>query len=251
MPKLSVIIPNYNDIRIERSLLSLQYQTSRNFELIVVDGNSTNNQVFNIYNKFNIDKLIIEDDEGLFDALNKGIKCASGEYVYLMGSDDWLSSNNVFEKIINIIDEQTNIDGVCIGCCFINSENKVIRKWFPTKISSNRILKGLYPPHFSLFLKKELYDIVGEFKFRETDNIACDSMWLLDLAILKKDLNIVILQDEYLNMQYGGTSTGSVKNIIKQYLIMNSYAYKKDFKGKPFHSLIKSISKIFQFIFVR
>lgn len=249
MSKLTVIIPNYNDIRIERSLKSLSNQTYNDFELIVVDGDSSNEEVFEIYKKYRIDKLIVEKDEGLFDALNKGIKASTGDYIYLMGSDDYLSSVNVFSKVMNIIGTNEYIDGVCLGCSFVNSKGKVIRKWFPKKISSDRIKKGLYPPHFSLFLNKKLYDLVGLFKYQDTSNIACDSIWLLDLAILKNNLNIRILSDEYLNMEYGGTSTGSIKNIIRQFLIMNSYAINKKIKGRYFHSIIKSVSKIFQFFF--
>ena len=156
--KISIIIPNYNDIRIERTLSSIYQQTYKNFEVIVVDGLSKKEEVYKIYKKFPIHTLINEKDQGIFDALNKGVKSASGDIIYLLGSDDFLEHSDTFQKVIDTLAVNHELDGACIGCQFFK-ENKVIRKWFSHSISSRKIKLGILPPHFSLFLKRKICQV--------------------------------------------------------------------------------------------
>jgi glycosyltransferase len=246
--KISVIIPNYNDIRIKRALESVYKQTYNNYEIIVVDGLSTNEMLLSFYKSSNIDILIMEKDHGIFDGLNKGIKSATGDMVFLMGSDDCLSDNSVFEKVYNNYRKDSTVDGICIGCKFVDKNNKLIRLWNPKSVTSKKILSGIYPPHFSLFLKRELYSLVGLFKYKETENIATDTIWLLDLALVKPQLHIPILSDTSLVMEYGGASTGSVRRILQQFIVVHNYAKRNKIPFWFFHSFIKSTSKLIQFI---
>jgi glycosyltransferase involved in cell wall biosynthesis len=249
--KISVVIPNYNDIRIERALDSVFAQTYKNFETIVVDGMSTNALVPAIYKKFAIDRLICEKDRGIFDALNKGIRQATGDVIYLMGADDCLSESTVFEQIRHAFDDKPSLDGVCVGCEFVNAKGQVLRTWYPRSVSTHKIKKGIYPPHFSLFLRKELYQLVGQFKFEETKNVATDIVWLLDLALLGPALQIEVIHDVHLKMEYGGASTGSVRSIIRQFLVVHRYAKQKRLTWWLLHSFVRSASKIFQFKKIR
>jgi len=246
---ISVIIPNFNDLRIIRTFNSIFNQTYQDFEIIVVDGGSTNSELLTTYKNYPINTLIHEKDEGIFDALNKGIKLAKGEIIYLIGSDDYLSSNFVFELIIGDFAKNISLDGVCIGCEFINSKGFVIRKWYPNSISSKKIKMGIFPPHFSLFLKRELYDLVGEFKYLEYKNIACDIIWLLDLAMLKPNLVIKVEKVQKLFMEYGGASTGSLSSVVNQFVTVHRYAKKCSSKLPYWFSLsiIRTVSKVFQF----
>ena len=246
--KISVVIPNFNDVRINRALTSIYSQTYKNFETIVVDGQSDNTLLPDIYHSHPIDIFIHEKDNGIFDALNKGVSRATGDIIYLMGADDSLSDSTVFEKVNHAFEIDRKLDGICIGCEFVNADRHVIRKWYPRTVSSNKIKIGIYPPHFSLFLKRELYKLVGPFDYKNTKNIATDTIWLLDLALLKPDLNIKVLSDIHLIMEYGGASTGSIKRIIQQFIVVHKYAKIKRLTYWYTHSLIKLLSKIFQFI---
>lgn len=248
--KISIVIPNYNDVRIERTLNSIYSQNIKNFEVIIIDACS-NNAVQDIYKNYPINKLVIEKDKGIFDALNKGIKYVTGDVVYLMGSDDYLPNNDTLCDVLLEFKNNTLIDGVCIGCEFINKNGNVIRKWYPNSVSSNKIKLGIFPPHFSLFLKKELYNKVGEFQYHEFNNVACDIFWLLDMAIIYPTINIQVLKKHFLIMEYGGSSTGSYKAVIKQFLLVFKYAWRKS-KYLPFWFLLsplRTFSKIFQFKF--
>lgn len=247
---LSIVIPNYNDIRIERTLNSIYTQNKKNFEVIVVDACS-NERVQDIYKKFPIDKLIVEKDHGIFDALNKGIQNVTGDVIYLMGSDDYLPNNNTLLDVIQQFEQNTLLDGVCIGCEFINNKGKIIRKWYPDSVSSKKIKLGIFPPHFSLFIKKDIYNNVGQFQYKEFKNVACDIFWLLDLAIIYPQINIQVLKQHYLIMEYGGSSTGSYKAVIKQFILVFKYSWRKS-KDLPLWFLlspIRTFSKIFQFKF--
>jgi len=249
--KISVIIPNFNDLRIKRAIDSVKQQTYKNIELIVVDGNSSNEDLLTYYKECSADKVVIEKDNGIFDALNKGLKLATGEIIYLLGSDDKLSGPGVVQDVVDKFSRQSGIDGVCIGCEFINVEGKVIRTWYPISVSSTRIKWGIFPPHFSLFLKRNLYDLVGEFKYKEFNNIACDTVWLLDLAVKKADLNIPVLNRHHLKMEYGGASTGSAGAVSRQFKVVANYA-KRNATNLPVWFLlspIRTFSKVFQFKF--
>ncbi len=249
--KISVVIPNFNDLRISRALTSISSQTFKNYETIVVDGLSNNKLLPEVYRNHPLDILIREKDNGIFDALNKGISRATGDIIYLMGADDILSDDTVFEKVNEAFKTERQLDGVCIGCEFVNAGGHVIRTWYPRTVSSKKIIFGIYPPHFSLFLKKELYWLVGIFDYEKTDNIATDTLWLLDLALKKPNLNIKMIDTVHLIMEYGGASTGSLKRIMKQFIIVHKYAKQKKLPFWLTHSFIKSMSKVFQFIQIK
>ncbi|MEY2669704.1 MAG: hypothetical protein RLZZ577_20 [Bacteroidota bacterium] len=244
---ISVIIPNFNDLRIMRTLKSVYSQSYKNIEVIVVDALSNKEGLMEIYQTFPSIKLIREKDEGIFDALNKGIKESSGDLIYLMGSDDYLPFNDSFELAIAKLKYDIKLDGVCFGCEFINSSGEVIRTWYPSKVTSKRIKNGFFPPHFSLLLKKELYELVGEFKFKKYKNVACDILWLLDLAIKNPLLNIVTVPNRFLVMEYGGASTGSLKAVWSQFKIVHSYVKETRIYSWPYMSIVRTTSKLFQF----
>ena len=244
--KISVIIPNYNDTRIVRALKSVKAQTYSNYQLIVVDGLSTLEEVQGIYQQYPIDHFICEEDSGIFDALNKGVKAANGDIIFLMGSDDYLPDEKTFDSVINKFQEDGTIDGVCIGCEFVNSNGTVIRKWYPKNISASKMIKGILPPHFSLFLKKEMYELTGLFKADEFNNVACDTIWLIDTALALPKLNIKMIRDKCLRMEYGGASTKSLESILTAFKMIHRYTRQRKLPFWFLISSVKAISKIFQ-----
>lgn len=247
--KISVVIPNFNDLRIRRAIASVRQQRYVEYELIVIDGGSTNEELLRYYRECGADRLVIEKDEGIFHALNKGVALASGQVVFLMGSDDFLSDDQVFGDVAAAFTSDSQLDGVCIGCEFVNASGAVIRTWYPRRVTSAAIRRGFLPPHFSLFLRRELYDLVGGFQYAEFRNVACDILWLLDLAIEKPDLRVRVLPNHHLNMEYGGASTGSLSAVLRQFRVVHQYA-RRQAAHLPLwflYSPLRTLSKLSQF----
>ena len=243
----SIIIPNFDDVRIENTIQSIIDQDFKDYELIIVEGCLLNKNSSVIYEKYkkNIDLLIHEQDKGIFDALNKGILMSKGEYIFLIGSDDKLSHNDIFKKVYAKI--KSNVDGVCINCLFVNSDNKVIRKWVPGKVTANKIKYGIIPPHFSLFLNKKLYEKIGLFDITK-EVFGLDSIWLLNLCKIA-DLNILTVKNRATVMEIGGTSTVSINNIFKGNINFMYAAKQQGLFSWPFIVFVKILSKVPQFIF--
>ena len=249
--KISVVLPNFKDPRIARALQTVRSQSYTNLEVIVVHGGPLSDELKGIYETYKVDKLINEKDKGIFDALNKGVRATTGDAVYLMGSDDYISDPTAFEDAVKLFDQNPGAHGVCMGCVFVKSDESVIREWFPKKVSSSRIKRGFFPPHFSLILKREIYELVGPFKYAETANVATDIIWLMDLAMQKPDFQILTMNQHHLKMEYGGASTGSWKAVWNQFKVVHSYAIanKSELPLWFVFSAIRTGSKIFQFRF--
>lgn len=110
-PKVSVIIPVFNAAdTLEAALQSAFTQTYGNTEIIVVDGMSTDGceQIIQKHSS-KIHKVIREKDQGVYDAMNKGIASSTGDWIYLMGADDQLYSSDTIEKIISHADNNSKL----------------------------------------------------------------------------------------------------------------------------------------------
>lgn len=103
-PRISLIVPTYNASEtINHLLLSIKEQTNQNYEVIVIDGCSNDDtlQIFNASN-INISKVVTEKDEGIYDAINKGISLASGDLINVIGADDVFANKHVFDKVLTV-----------------------------------------------------------------------------------------------------------------------------------------------------
>ena len=119
----------------------------------------------------------------------------------------------------------------------------------PKKITNQKIKWGILPPHFSLFLNRSVYEKLGLFDLK-SGNIGLDSKWLLKLSTIE-NLNIPILKNYSVIMELGGTSTGSLKNIFIAYKNIALEAKQLGFSNWLILPLIKILSKLNQFLFIR
>ena len=104
--KFSIIIPNYNKgAYVEECLNSIFNQTYKNFEVLVIDDGSTDNSLEEI-NKFQINKLLKTERKQAGGARNLGLKYATGDYIVFLDSDDYLTSDDVLEKLADFIDDE-------------------------------------------------------------------------------------------------------------------------------------------------
>ena len=210
--KISIITVCYNSQKtITKTIESLSQQNYNNIEYIVIDGGSTDNTLSIINNYENhIDKLISEKDNGVYDAINKGIKLASGEIIGLLHSDDHYPNNNILSTVSGLF-EKNNID-ITWGDVVLLDENDNKKRFYSgssVDISSFDI--GIMPPHPSVFIKRNCYEEFGYFNTNY--KIAADYDLLFRFLKLQKlkfmyDPNIII------NMKLGGLSNRGFTSLI-------------------------------------
>lgn len=151
--KLSIITINYNDaVGLQKTLESVSLQTIKNFEHLVIDGNSTDNSVDVIKKYSHITYWISETDGGIYNAMNKGINMVNGEYLLFLNSGDYLANNNVIEDVL----PQLANEAIIYGNMVIDRNNVLEYAKSPQKIEFEEMIRGtLWHP--VSFIKKELF----------------------------------------------------------------------------------------------
>lgn len=251
--KVSIITATYNSEKtIQSCVESIFKQEYKNIENIFIDGGSTDNTVEIIKDLINLDKrtnwqIISEPDEGIYDALNKGLKLATGEIIGFVHSDDFLANKSI---ISNIVEEFTNdrmTDGIYGNLHYIDkfNEQRIVRTWKSCDFNAKLIRKGWMPAHPTLFLRKQVYMKYGYFNL--SFKISADYDFILRIFNNNK-LNVKYLPKVITKMRIGGASNISLRNIVTK-SIEDYIALKKNGLKFPFLVLVqKNISKISQFV---
>ena len=154
--KISIITVCYNSQEtIKDTIESVINQSYDNIEYIIIDGNSNDNTC-NIINSYSdIDIFISENDKGIYDAINKGIKRASGEIIGLLHADDVFDNHQVIEKVISNFSSNKDILYGDINYVKKNNLNQIVRKWRSSNYSFKKFKWGWMPPHTGFFLKRK------------------------------------------------------------------------------------------------
>lgn len=243
--KISIITVCFNSVKtIEQTIQSVISQTYQNIEYIVIDGDSSDGTV-DIIKKYTqqISKWISEPDNGIYDAMNKGIKMCSGDLVGIINSDDFYINNTVISQIISKI-KLEKVDSIYTNLLLVDSTNtdKLIRNCTYRKFKLGLFTKGWHPPHPSFFVKREVYEKYGKFDL--SFKLAADYEFML--RVLEKYFITTTYFPIYtLKMRNGGASTSSFSHIKlsqkecllafkKNGLHVNKFQY---FAGKYFHKL--------------
>lgn len=202
--KVSVITVAYNAIEtIEKTLVSVQAQEGVIIEHILIDGGSTDGTV-DIIEKFlrDDDVFISEADDGIYSAMNKGLKLASGDIIAILNSDDVFYSTKTVSSVLTEF-SSNSVDIIYSDIVYIDCSGNITGKWLPGSYDNNEFAMGWHPPHPGFFCKRSCYDIAGNFD--ESLAIAAD----FDLML--RFLEVFSFKSKYLNlytvsMYHGGTS---------------------------------------------
>ena len=183
--KFSIITVSLNSEKtIEKTILSVINQNYYNIEYIIIDGCSNDNTI-NIINSYkrDIDVIIIEKDDSLYDAINKGIKIATGDIIGILNSDDHFNNNNVISIISNEFINNLSIDAVIGGVSFFN--NGLKKRVFKSLGFKNSFFKfGMMPPHPSFYAKRSLFTKYGLYSTKY--KISADFDLLLRFFLIHK-----------------------------------------------------------------
>ncbi len=243
--KISIITATYNNEKtIADTLYAVSSQTYANIEHIIIDGKSTDNTL-KIINENNPKlKIFSEKDNGIYDALNKGIKHATGDIIGFLHADDIYANNTTIENIAKVFATK-NPDSIYSDLHYVAQidVNKIIRNWQSGEFEYFKLKKGWMPPHPTFFVKKEIYNKFGNFNTNY--KIAADYDLMMRF-LGKHKISVAYLPEVTVKMRVGGESNKSLKNIIKK--MKEDYKVVKTNKiGGIFTLLKKNTSKISQF----
>lgn len=212
--KVSIITVCYNSEKtIKSTIKSVVSQDYPNKEYIIVDGGSKDGTMAIVDSfKDSVAKKISEPDKGIYDAMNKGIKMASGDIIGILNSDDVFVSDTIISDIVNAF-EVNKADAVYGNIDYFKDEatKKVLRTWVTKPYYPTFFDDGEVPPHPSLFVKRSVYEEIGvyypDFK------ISSDYEFMLR-AFKKNNYKPFYLGKFIVNMRMGGESTRSISNVV-------------------------------------
>jgi len=210
--KVSIITATYNSaLTILGTVLSLECQSYQNIEYIIIDGASTDNTLDIINeNCSRVTKIISESDNGIYDALNKGIAMATGDVVGFLHSDDLLAYPDAIKDIVTTI-SQYNADCVYADLDYVDKSdtNRIIRHWKSGEFNMRKIGLGWMPPHPTFYMKRSLYQQWGGFDLQYKICSDYDSV----IRYLKKpELKTSYFPRVVMKMRVGGASNNSFGN---------------------------------------
>lgn len=209
--KVSIITSCYNrSSTIRGAIESVLTQDYPDIEYIIVDGASTDDslQIIREYKK-DITKIISEPDRGMYEAINKGIKIATGDIIGLVHSDDFLYDNHVISDIVKEF-EKTNADFIYGDGIYVdtNETNRMVRNWRGGNFARWKVRCGWLPLHPTCYIRRDV--MMREGLYDESYKIAADSD-LLVRYLYKAHLKVHYLKRKIIRMRMGGLSTDSKK----------------------------------------
>ncbi len=210
--KVSIITVVYNNVdTIEASIKSVIEQDYDDLEYIVVDGMSTDGTLDVIHQYADhIDTLISERDKGLYDALNKGIRRATGDIVGILHSDDLYFSPHVISDVAHHMKE-SQADCLYGDLVYVDREDtdKVLRSWKSGPYHAKKFLMGWMPPHPTFFIKRK--SLLKNGLYNTSFKTSADYELMLRY-LFKHQVSASYLEKKLVRMRVGGVSNGSLKN---------------------------------------
>ena len=210
---ITVCLNSSETIRL--TLKSVLDQNIDNYEHIVIDGGS-HDETLEIVNEYARDNLILvnEKDDGIYDAINKGIQLAKGDIIAILNSDDLYIDNNVLNDISSMFQSNPKSDCILSEVIFYKEPNvhKVIRHYGISLFRPNLLRIGLMPPHPGSFFRKDIYTKYGLYNKRYK---ICGDFDFFVRVLLKNKINFIKLKRVTVNMRSGGVSTTGLKSFIK------------------------------------
>ncbi len=231
---------------IEDAINSVVNQSHANLQYIIIDGGS-NDGSLDIIKSFG-DKIAIvvsEPDEGIYDAMNKGLALANGDLVGFLNADDFYAHQQVLQHVADKF-ETNNCDVLYADLDYVSraDKNNIVRKWRSGSYKKDRFLSGWMPPHPTFFARKEVYQELGGFNKKL--NMAADYELMLRFCYFN-DLNVAYLPEVIIKMRLGGQSNRSLKNRIKANIQDRNAWVMNGVKPKWYTLLLKPLSKIIQY----
>jgi glycosyltransferase involved in cell wall biosynthesis len=197
------------------TLDSVARQTYRNVEHIVVDGASTDgtSEILET-RRGQINVLVRENDNGIYDALNKGIAMSSGDVIGFLHADDLFADDTVLERI-GLAFADARVDAVYGDLEYVSRRDTklVRRRWCAGRFSPARLAWGWMPPHPTFYVRRQIYERLGLFNTQM--QIAADYDCILRF-LGKGQIVPMYIPEVLVRMRVGGMSNRSISNIFRK-----------------------------------
>lgn len=242
--KVSIITATFNSSAAIADCVNSVLSQTHPVEHIIVDNMSTDNTLEIVRRLSSAALILSEPDNGIYDAMNKGLRLATGDVIGILNSDDFYASNNVIETISNIFSKK-RVDSVFADLVFVKPGNlkKVVRYYRAANFTPDKFAYGWMPPHPTFFARREIYDTFGLFK---TDYQIAADYELLVRFLAKHKISYHYLPEVIVKMRVGGKSTKNLKSnwILNKEIIR---ACKENgIKTNVFKVYSKYVTKVFQ-----
>ena len=229
---------------IEETIRSVLSQDHDDVEYIVIDGGSTDGtlDIIDRY-KDQIDIFVTEPDKGLYDAMNKGLRKATGDVVGILNADDIFITNSGISNMLNHMSD--DVDLVWGDVVYVDDQGSVVRRWRSSPYDKRSFYRGWMPPHPTMFVRRSLYERYG---YLQSDmKIAAD--YELSLRLLEKNhCNGLYVPGTIVKMRSGGTGSQNLQSYIRGVVECYKAWRMNDLRVNPLRILIlKPLSKLLQF----
>lgn len=248
----SIIIPTYNASKtLAATIESILSQTYKSFEVLIIDALSTDNSI-EIIRKYNDERIKIctGKDNGVYDAMNKGLKIAEGKYIYFLGSDDFLFDENVLQNIFNSIEKKPC--DVLYGNVLHSSNGFV----YAGEFTLEKLLYIQNICHQAIFYKKDCFEKLGDYNLQYSlladwdFNIRC--FMHPHFKINFENIVVAVYNDETGLSKDNGESDLAFMKISPHYRMRNilselsNIKYSKEYGiGKKFYIPLRKIKYLF------
>jgi glycosyltransferase involved in cell wall biosynthesis len=202
--KITILTVYYNSVAtIKGTLESIALQSNKSFEHVIVDGGSTDGTVAVIreWKKHPI-RLISEPDKGIYDAINKGIRLATGDIIGILNSSDLYYDSHVLENVSSIMSNQS-IDACYADLIYVdqNNLNKIIRYWKSCVFKKGLFQKGWMSPHPTFFVRRYVYKKYGLF---DLNYFLATDFELMARFLERFQIKSVYIPKIFIKMRFGG-----------------------------------------------
>lgn len=238
MRKLSIVIATYNaDKTLKQALDSVRYQTYKNIELIVVDGGSSD-KTMEIVKEYSdvVSKWTSERDNGIYEAFNKGIDLATGDYICFLGADDCYCNYHVISKIMEEVDDSVDLISAPIKIVNCLSLKESIMRNRKTK---EEVFSGNMIPHPGMFTK---LGVMKKYRFNESNKIISDYEFLVRYLLDGGHIKFVDFPVAF--FAKGGTSGGKFgslgwqQRLCEHIVLADNVGLDKEYRYKVLANLI-------------
>ncbi|PZP27304.1 MAG: glycosyl transferase [Roseateles depolymerans] len=211
--KVSIITVAYNSGRtIADTLRSVAQQSYSNIEHIVIDGASRDNTLEEVRKHGqHVARVVSEPDQGIYDAMNKGLRLASGDIIGCLNADDALASDDTIAHLTQALHQADIVYG---DLRYVDGDqpDRILRHWKSGEFKPSQLRLGWMPPHPSFYARRHILD---GFQYDTQYRIAADYDFMLR-CLQRPNTRIAYLPEVVVNMRSGGASNRSLQALVRK-----------------------------------